>query len=296
MAPGSGPKGIRARVRLGLVSYLNSRPIGYGLLHGRQKGRFEIVQEVPSGLADSLQAGSLDLALIPSVEYARARNAGTDTAIVPGIAIGSAGPAESVLFFSRVPLLRIGSIALDTSSRTSVALLRVLLRRRLRPGLPDPDFHPSAPELPAMLDRCEAALMIGDRALFAAQELAARGSNLAIVDLGAEWTAMTGRPFVFAFWAGPPREDSPEIVSALQDSLQEGIGRIAEIAREEAGGDPAREALVRDYLTHAIRYGLGREEIQGLTAFFRMLAEEGLLGSAPELVFHRTAACTREPR
>jgi len=294
MDPGSGPRIVRAR--LGLVSYLNSRPIGYGLLHGRGRGRFEIVQKVPSELADSLAAGSLDLALIPSVEYARARTAGSDAAIVPGIAIGSAGPAESVLLFSRVPVERIASIALDASSRTSSALLRLLLRRRLRPGLPDPEFHVAPPDPEAMLDRCEAALVIGDRALFAARELPARRSGLSIVDLGAEWTAMTGRPFVFAFWAGPPRGDSAEIVAALQDSLEEGIGRIPEIAREESAGDPAREALVRDYLTRAIRYRLGREEIQGLEAFYTMLTEEKLLDAVPSLHFHRTAACARDPR
>lgn len=295
MAPESGPRYVPG-ARLGLVSYLNSRPIGYGLLRGRQQGRFEIVQRIPSELADALRAGSLDLALIPSVEYAQARAAGASAAIVPGIAIGSAGPAESVLLFARVPLERIGSIALDVGSRTSAALLRLLLRRRLRPGLPDPTFLTALPDLPSMLDRCEAALVIGDHALFAARELAARGSDLTIVDLGTEWTAMTGRPFVFAFWAGPPREDSPDIVAALQDSLEEGIGRIAEIAREESLGSPSREALVRDYLTRAISYHLGREEILGLEAFFRMLAEEGLLTAAPDLSFHRTAACSRTPR
>jgi predicted solute-binding protein len=285
------------RARLGLVSYLNSRPIGYGLLRGRQKGRFEIVQRIPSELADALRAGSLDLALIPSVEYARARAAGSDAAIVPGIAIGSLGAAESVLLFSRAPIEAIRSVALDVSSRTSAALLRLLLRRRLRPGLPEPDLHPAAPDLPAMLERCDAALLIGDRALVAAREhQGQRGAGLTIVDLGAEWTAMTGRPFVFAFWAGPPREDSPEIVAALQDSLEEGIGRIPEIAREESGGDAEREALVVDYLTRAIRYRLGREELQGLAEFYAMLAVEGLLDAVPALCFHRTAACARDPR
>src|SRR6185503_3847528 len=124
----------RSRVRLGLVSYLNSRPIGYGLLRGRQRDRFEIVQKVPSELADDLRTGALDLGLIPSVEYARSRAAGADAAIVPGIAIGSAGPAESVLLFTRTPIDRVRSIALDRGSRTSAALLRLLLRRRLRPG------------------------------------------------------------------------------------------------------------------------------------------------------------------
>lgn len=330
MPPESASGDFRARARLGLVSYLNSRPIGYGLLRGRQKGRFEIVQAIPSELADALRAGSLDLALVPSVEYARARIAGADASIVPGVAIGSLGPAKSVLLFSRVPVDRIGSIALDVSSRTSAALLRLLLRRRLRPGLPDPSFTPAAPELSAMLERCDAALVIGDRALFAAQERAAAHvggdralfaaqeragahvggdrallaaqeradhiADLTIIDLGAEWTAMTGRPFVYAFWSGPAREDSPDLVAALQDSLDEGIGRIPQIAEEEAEGDADRERLVRDYLTGTIRYRLGREEIRGLETFYRLLAEEGILESAPALRFHRTAACSREPR
>ena len=292
----SDARAHRARTRLGLVSYLNSRPIGYGLLHGRQKGRFDVVSGIPSALADALHAGDLDLALIPSVEYARARAAGVEAALVPGIAIGSDGPAESVLLFSRVPPEQIASIALDVSSRTSTALLRLLLRRRLRPGLPDPEFLPAAPELPAMLARCDAALLIGDRALFAAQEAATPGSGLRIFDLGAQWAALTGRPFVFAFWSGPAREDSPEIVAALQDSLEEGIGKIPEIARDAAGGDADREKLVRRYLTTSIRYDLGREEIQGLSAFYGMLAEDGILSSAPPLCFHRTAACSRDPR
>ena len=289
-------KNPRSRVRLGLVSYLNSRPIGYGLLRGRQRDRFEIVQKVPSELADDLRTGAIDLGLIPSVEYARSRAAGAEAAIVPGIAIGSAGPAESVLLFTRTPIERVRSIALDRGSRTSAALLRLLLRRRLRPGLPEPEFHPAAPDLPAMLDRCDAALVIGDRALFAASDAPMGRSAPAPLDLGAEWAAMTGLPFVFAFWAGPSREDSAEIVTALQDSLEEGLGRIADIAREESEGDPGREALVHRYLTRAIRYRLGHDEIRGLTTFYALLAEEGLLETAPALTFHRTAACTRDPR
>ena len=287
---------VHSPARLGLVSYLNSRPLGYGLLHGRQRDRFEIVQGIPSELADALGGGTLDLALIPSVEYARARPAGAEAAIVPGIAIGSSGPAESVLLFSRTPLERVRSVALDIGSRTSAALLRLLLRRRLRPGLPDPSFHPAEPDLAAMLDRCDAALVIGDRALFAAGEPAPRGSEHTVVDLGTEWAALTGLPFVFAFWAGPPREDSADIVAALQDSLEEGLARIPEIAREASQGDAGREALVHGYLTRAIRYRLGRDEIRGLTAFYTMLAEEGLVDAPPALSFHRTAACVRGSR
>src|SRR5262245_41265822 len=97
--PATGPP---ERLRVGLVSYLNSKPIGYGLLSGRQRGRFEVVPSVPSSLADALARGDLELGLLPSIEYARAVRAGRDTAIVAGIAIASRGAAESVLLFSRV--------------------------------------------------------------------------------------------------------------------------------------------------------------------------------------------------
>ena len=291
-----GDAAAPGRARLGLVSYVNSRPIGYGLLEGRQRGRFEVIQQVPSDLAESLARGAIDLALLPSVEYARTRAAGREAAIVPGIAIASLGPSESVLLLSRVSPAQIGSVAVDRSSRTSAALLRLLLRRRLRPSAPDPRFEAAAPDLPSMLGACDAALLIGDRALLAGRDHPGLLRELQVFDLGEEWTALTGLPFVFAFWAGPRRSDSPDIVAALQDSLEEGQTKIPAIAHEWAGGDLDLEERVRRYLTAAIRYRLGREELRGLETFYGILAEERLLeGSPARLVFHGTPACVREP-
>jgi len=283
--------------RLGLVSYLNARPIGYGLLHGRQSGRFQVVEEAPSVLADELARGELDFALVPSVELARGWLAGRRDAIVPGISISSPGSAESVLFFARAPLGALRRIALDVSSRTSVALLRLLLRRRLRPGAPDPQFLPAEPDLPAMLERCEGALLIGDRALFARQQHPELVGGLTIHDLGREWNAMTRLPFVFAVWAGPARENQTWIIEALQDSLEEGLERIPEIARHHSAGDQPTERVLLRYLSTSIRYDLGRREIRGLETFYRMLSEEGLIeGSPPALVFHRGRTRPRAPR
>lgn len=294
-APGTAP--VNRPARLGLVSYLNSKPIGYGLLHGRQKGRFEVREAIPSELADQLLGRELDLALIPSIEYARGRIAGRELAIVPRIGISTFGPAESVLLFTRVPATMIRSVALDVSSRTSAGLLRLLLKRRLRPGLPDPEFLSLPPDLPSMLERCDAALLIGDRALFADREHPERLRGIDRLDLGGEWTAMTGLPFVYAFWAGPKRPDSAEITAALQESLEEGLGKIGEIAHEHGAGDAAGSESVRRYLTETIRYRLGREELAGLARFYELLHEEGLLGRPhPYLVFHRTASCVRDPR
>ena len=276
----------KARPRLGLVAYLNSRPIGFGLLSGRQRGLFEVVEDIPSALADSLARGELDLALIPSVEVALAATAGREAAIVPGIAIAARGAAESVLLFRRVPWVEIRSIAVDLSSRTSAALMKILLRRRLRPGAPDPEFVPSRPDLPRMLRRCDAALLIGDRALLAGRRLPAEIQGLEVNDLGAEWMAMTGLPFVFAVWAGPVRRDSPRIVAALQDSLEEGLTSIPRIARQWASGDPAVEEIIRRYLFGAMHYRLGHEELRGLETYYRLLAEEGFIPQPPALRFH----------
>lgn len=290
----SEPKERRAR--LGLVSYLNSAPIGYGITRGRQRDRFEIAGGTPSGLADALARGEVDLALLPSFEYAKGRIDGRELAIVPRIGISSFGPSESVLLFTRAPRGAVRSVAVDRSSRTSVALLRLLYRKRLRPGGGDPDFVPSPPDLPSMIERCEGALLIGDPALFASRQHSALVRSLAVLDLAEAWRAMTGLPFVFAFWAGPRREDSAALAAALADSLEEGLSRIPELASERAAGDPAVEELVRTYLSSSIRYGLGRDEIRGLETFYGLLVEERLLdGPPPDLVFHRTEACSREP-
>ena len=285
MSPLANPWGTKHRV--GLVPYLNAKPIGFGLTSGRQQGRFEVIEKVPSALAESLGRLEVEYALIPSIEYARAANAGRDIAIVPGIAIVTRGKAESVLFLSRVPVAEIRTVALDRSSRTAVGLLRLLFRRRLRPGAPEPEWQFTSPDLTMMLESSDAALLIGDKALFAPRDFPALMSHLTVLDLGEEWSAMTGLPFVYAFWAGVPRDDSPSVVAALQDSLEEGMSSTTAIAREHCGGNPATESLIRRYLSRTIGYSLGSEEIKGVEAYYRLLAEERLLERAPgSLRFH----------
>ncbi len=137
-----------------------------------------------------------------------------------------------------------------------------------------------------MLAECEAALLIGDRALFAARELPGLAKEVEVHDLGLEWMALTGLPFVFAVWAGPVRPDSPSIAAALRDSLEEGLANVPRIAREQSGGDPQVERLIARYLTGPMQYRLGAEELLGLETYYRLLAEEGLLDAAPALRFH----------
>jgi chorismate dehydratase len=255
-------------LRLGVVPYLNVAPIIHGL---KADPAFEIIPEVPSRLAERLHAGTVDLGMIPSIEYAAG-----DYAIVPGIAIGSRGPVRSVNLFHRKPIDALQRVALDASSRTSVALLKILLRERLGR---DPEYVTLPPSVPAMLEAADAALVIGDPALYFE-------GDVPRLDLGAEWAERTGLPFVFAFWAGRPGVVTPEQVAQLQDSLRSGLAALPTIASSYnghgAGHGPENEA----YLRSNIVFDLGAAEAEGLREFYRRAHAIGLIPRVPELRFH----------
>ena len=211
--------------------------------------------------------------MIPSIEYLRG-----DYRIVPGVAITSLGEAASVALFTQVPLERIRRVALDTSSRTSVALLKVLCAERF--GIA-PAFDDHGPAIGDMLRAADAALLIGDPCLFA--DAAALGVRK--VDLGEEWLAHTGLPFVFAFWAGRPGGIDGATCRRLQQSRDRGIRAIDEIARDYAAGDLARERVAGDYLRHNMKYDLAESHVQALARFYAASAALGLVPAAREPLF-----------
>jgi predicted solute-binding protein len=229
------------RVRLGAVGYLNTRP----LVEGLDPARFDVRFDVPARCAALLHAAEVDAGVIPSIEYARG-----DYVLVPGVAIASEGPVASVAVFSSRPVGGIRTIALDTSSRTSVALLKVLCRERF--GIA-PEFVREGPDLDRMLARCDAALLIGDPALWT--DHAARG--LEKTDLGEQWTAHAGLPFVWAFWAGRHGAIGARDARALAEARDRGLGAIDRIASRYAPGDPARAARAADYLRANVHFDLG---------------------------------------
>jgi len=255
-------------LRLGVVSYLNVEPMIHGL---RSDARFEIVSAVPSRVAAMLHAGEVDLGVIPSIEYAFG-----DYAIVPGVGIASRGPVGSVFLFHRVPVPEIRSVALDTSSRTSAALARVLLRDRLGR---DPEYRVAPPGLEGMLAQADAAVLIGDPALY-------HQGGEARLDLGEEWSRLTGLPFVYAFWAGRRGCASAEQVSALQSALRAGLASLPAIASTYNGMGAGRSALSERYLRENIVYTLGEREGDGLKEFYRRAHALGLVPRVPELLFH----------
>ena len=258
-------------LRLGAVSYLNTKPLVYGL--DAHPDQFNIRFDVPARCAALLHEGRVDLGLIPAIEYLRG-----DYVIVPNVAIASDGEIASVALFTRVPIEQVRTLALDISSRTSVALTRVLCAKRW--GIA-PSFMPADPDLETMLARADAALMIGDPAL----KIDPAKHHATKVDLGSEWHALTGLPFVYAMWAGRPDAASPEQCRALQAARDRGVAHLSDIARDVAEGNPGRETQALHYLRDNLKYGLGEREAQGLRRFHELAAELGLVPSLQPLRF-----------
>jgi chorismate dehydratase len=262
-----------AILRLGAVSYLNTGPLVYGLEN--QPDRFQIRFDVPSQCATLLHDNRVDLGLIPSIEYLH----DPDYRIVPGVAIVSDGPVASVALFSKTPVPEIKTIALDLSSRTSVALLKLLCRRRLNI---DPAFHPMQPDMTAMLAQCDAALVIGDNALFADE----RQLGLTKVDLAEEWVGMTGLPFVFAFWAGRAGVATRTDVAALNEARDRGLNDIENVAARYFPGDQAKIRRGAEYLRENVKYDFGEREQAGLKMFYTLAASMGIVPAVPEPRFY----------
>jgi chorismate dehydratase len=277
------------RVRLGAVGYLNARPLVYGL---EVSPRFDLRYDVPSECARLLHEGAIDVGLIPSIEYLR----GGSYRIAPDLAIASRGPVDSVAIYTTRSIGDVRSIALDTSSRTSVALVSVLCARRFRIR---PMLESRGPDLADMLGHCDAALLIGDNALLLDHEnfeigrrgparLAsspnasgppARGPHrrLEKVDLGEAWSTMTGLPFVWAFWAGRPDALNDDDVRALGRARDAGVACSDAIAREYFPDSPAHQAVGAAYLRDNIKYHLGADERAALELFYRYAVEAGVV-------------------
>jgi chorismate dehydratase len=254
-------------VRLGAVDYLNARPLVYGL---ELRPGFALQFDPPSKCAALLHEGSIDVGMIPSIEYLR----GAPYCAVPDIAIVSEGAVASVALFTTKPLAVVRSIAADTSSRSSNALLRILCYEKF--GI-DPEFIPMAPRPAEMLRRCDAALLIGDAALFFEHH----ATEAEKIDLGQHWTEMSGLPFIWAFWAGRPAALNGRHINSLIEARDAGVAAINSIAAAYCG--PARAELGKRYLRENIRYDWGPRELEGLRAYYELARKHGIVetGSTP---------------
>jgi chorismate dehydratase len=228
------------------------------MLHGPQRGWFDLEFQVPAACAEALASGEAEIGIVPTFELTR-----QDLTILPGAGIASHGAVRSILLVAARPLAEIRTLAADSSSRTSVQLARVILDRKygVRPAI-----HAQAPDLAAMLAVADAALIIGDAAL----RIDPAALPYRVCDLGAEWTEMTGLPMVFAVWAGLRELATPEVVEAFNASCRFGLAHIDDIVRAESASRGFAPELVREYLTRHIVHELGPREAEGMRVFLEM--------------------------
>ena len=262
-------------MRVGRIPWINCYPVYGAVDRGLVRLPGRLVSGTASELNDLLAAGELQVSVVSAVEYAR--NAAAYH-LLPDLAITCDGPVHSVALFSRRPVADLGgrTVLLSDSSRTSVLLLELLCRHRW--GI-EPRFAGARAEA-TDLETLEglphdAVLVIGDAALL----LSARDRYPVRLDLGAEWKAWTGLPFVFAVWAAR-RDAAPAAVAEVHQSLLEsrrwGLDHLDELARDAAERTGVAEPVCRAYLGE-LDYALSYRHLAGLTDFFRRLAQDGLV-------------------
>lgn len=256
------------RARIGSVPYLNARPLHWGL--GSVGSPVELIYDLPSRLALALREGRLEGALVSSYEFFQAPG----YRIVPDISVSSRGPVGSVKLYLRKKPQSLRRLALDSSSLASTSMARCLLKRKYGA---EPECFTAGPERIADEEGADGYLLIGDIALSHAPP------GLEVLDLGEEWTDFTGLPFVYAFWL--LREGVGGLCGVLRRAKEEGLRRLEVICRESAPELNLSYELCLDYLRNNIRYGLGREEAQGLELYYRFLLEDGMARAGLPLLF-----------
>ncbi|MGB9456243.1 MAG: menaquinone biosynthesis protein [Bryobacteraceae bacterium] len=244
-----------SKPRVCAVSFLNTSPLVWGMLHGQQRELFELEFRLPSECADALASGAADIGIVPSFELTR-----QELDILPGAGIACHGPVRSILLISAKPLGEVRTLAADSSSRTSVELARIVLDHKYGTR---PEVLPHAPDLNAMLADADAALIIGDPAL----RIDPAHLPYQVRDLGADWVEMTGYPMVFAVWAARKGVASAFVVEAFRDSCRFGLEHMEEIVEAEAARRGFAPELVRQYLTCHIVHQLGPRDYQGMRLF-----------------------------
>ena len=262
-------------VRASAVEYLNARPLVHGL--ESLSDLFKLSFAVPAKCSSLLHDGSVDLALIPSIEYLQK----PDYRVVQGISVASRGPVASVALFSQRPTSAIRTIAVDSSSRTAIALLRILCAQWFDI---EPKLIKMNPDLKVMLKRCDAALLIGDRALFTEHV----HEGLEKVDLGAEWAAMTGLPFVWSFWVGRPGVLQERHIEALQTAKIHGLQAFDEIVDQfvPKNNEENYAEIARNYLSENVEFSLDDKCMAGLNKFYTAAFDLGIVQTERTLRFY----------
>ena len=277
-----------SRLRIAAIRFLNPAPLMWDFEHpplsGTLAAKYRIEYMLPSECADRLASGAADIGLVPIASLA----ATPGLRILPGCTIASKGRVRSLLLVRRAhqALAALRTVAADIASRTTLAYSRIMFHKWGNPGVP---FLPMAGDLDAMLDRADAAIVIGDPALFALEERANRfertGEELVYHDLAHEWRTLTGLPFVSAVWAAAAARGGPLDERVAEDMIQSrnhGLQNIDTLVAEWTRQLPVSEETIRTYLTTNIHYVLDEECLEGMRGFFRIAAETGVL---PKYIF-----------
>jgi chorismate dehydratase len=261
------------KIRVSLVHYLNSAPLGWAFIHGPFRDEFDVFPASPALCADQLSKGTVDIGLIPSIEYQRIPG----LRIVPDVSISSLAEVRSILLVKPRGKKEIKSVALDSSSRTSVALTKILLYKKLNIH---PEFVPYPPDLNLMLGKCDAALIIGDPALGVAL------ADYETMDLAGEWVQWQKKPFVCAFWASRPDFSvSEKLISVFLEAKAWGLERRAEIAAVYAKSLNLPARFLEKYLEENINFEMSSSHIQGVETFYQLAREMNLIPALEPLRF-----------
>jgi chorismate dehydratase len=278
------------KLRISIVQYLNTAPLVWGFTNGPLAGKHDLSFTVPSQCADALRTGAADVAIIPAIEYQRIPG----LVVLPDLAIASHNRVRSLLIVSKKPIEQVRSIALDRSSRSTQALTRILAAEHWKIK---PEYFETDPDLRAMLENADAAMLIGDPALRisiaiekkstvspqgrAVCQAATLGMTSAeifqVYDVVGEWRKFASLPAVMAIWAARPEVVTPEVLADFAASRNFGLTQIAAICLEAARELELPQEALESYLRHNIDYSLGEENRRGLERYFHEAAKLGLI-------------------
>jgi len=281
------------KLRISIVQYLNTAPLVWGFTNGPLRGKYDLSFTVPSQCAEDLRCGRADIAIIPAIEYQRI----PALAILPDMAIASKNQVRSLLIIAKKPIEQVKTFALDSSSRSTQVLTRILCAEKWRIA---PQFTETLPDLPEMLQEADAALIIGDPALrisLAIEKESWPGSPgqsicqtatlgitsselLYVYDVVGEWRALTGLPAVLAVWACRSEVATVELTADFLASRDFGISHLEEISYEAAQDLELPQRALESYLRNHIDFSLDAENRRGLELYFESAARLALIPEA----------------
>lgn len=288
------------KLRISIVEFLNTAPLVWGFTDGPLVGKYDLSFAVPSQCAEDLRAGRADVGIIPAIEYQRMEN----VVALPGMAIAAKHEVRSLIAVSKVPIEMAQTFALDTNSRSTVGLARILSREHWKI---DPEFIDMPPDANEMLARADAGLLIGDPALrlrleidalqaktpsgagccgYSDDEHPVKGiETLFVYDMAQQWREMTGLPAVLAIWVARRGVITPEMAEDFQASREYGLSHIGDIAEGAALKLDLPPRELERYLVENIDYSLDDENMAGLRRYYEECARAGLIPKARELEF-----------